>query len=142
VVHQYKNNGFNIVLDVNSGCVHIVDDIVYELIPEVDKIRKENEIELELLKLNNLELTETELNNLKLKDIEPKDEELFKLALIEIEVNQMVEQILKNPKFTYSKEIIQEATEEIMELVSAEMLFTEDIYEAYMNDFKNRQTVV
>ena len=30
MVHQYKNNGYNIVLDVNSGCVHVVDDMVYE----------------------------------------------------------------------------------------------------------------
>ena len=39
MVHQYKNNGFNIVLDVNSGAVHVVDDIVYDLIPEVEALR-------------------------------------------------------------------------------------------------------
>ena len=33
MVHQYKNNGYNIVLDVNSGLVHVVDDIVYDVIP-------------------------------------------------------------------------------------------------------------
>ena len=33
MIHQYKNNGYNVVLDVNSGAVHIVDDIVYDLIP-------------------------------------------------------------------------------------------------------------
>ncbi len=32
MVHQYKNNGYNIVLDVNSGCVHVVDDMVYDII--------------------------------------------------------------------------------------------------------------
>ena len=32
MVHQYKNNGYNIVLDVNSGAVHVVDDIVYDII--------------------------------------------------------------------------------------------------------------
>jgi len=32
VVHQYKNNGYNIVLDVNSGSVHVVDDLVYDII--------------------------------------------------------------------------------------------------------------
>ncbi len=31
-VHQYKNNGYNIVLDVNSGAVHIVDDVVYDVL--------------------------------------------------------------------------------------------------------------
>ena len=30
MVHQYKNNGYNIVLDVNSGAVHVVDDVVYD----------------------------------------------------------------------------------------------------------------
>lgn len=32
MVHQYKNNGYNIVLDVNSGSVHVVDDLVYDII--------------------------------------------------------------------------------------------------------------
>ena len=32
MVHQYKNNGYNILLDVNSGSVHVVDDLVYDLI--------------------------------------------------------------------------------------------------------------
>lgn len=32
VVHQYKNNGYNIVMDVNSGMVHVVDDLVYDII--------------------------------------------------------------------------------------------------------------
>jgi len=33
MVHQYKNNGYNIVLDVNSGSVHVVDELVYDMIP-------------------------------------------------------------------------------------------------------------
>ncbi len=32
MIHQYKSHGFNIVLDVESGAVHIVDDVVYDLI--------------------------------------------------------------------------------------------------------------
>ncbi|MEZ3430994.1 MAG: thioether cross-link-forming SCIFF peptide maturase [Lachnospiraceae bacterium] len=32
MIHQYKNNGYNIVLDVNSGSVHVVDDVVYDVI--------------------------------------------------------------------------------------------------------------
>ena len=32
MIHQYKNNGYNIVLDANSGSVHVVDDIVYDMI--------------------------------------------------------------------------------------------------------------
>ena len=32
MVHQYKNNGYNIVLDVNSGAIHVVDDVTYDAI--------------------------------------------------------------------------------------------------------------
>ncbi len=32
MIHQYKSNGYNIVLDVCSGAVHVVDDIVYDVI--------------------------------------------------------------------------------------------------------------
>ena len=37
MVHQYKNNGYNIILDVNSGAVHVVDDVVYDIIEEYKK---------------------------------------------------------------------------------------------------------
>ena len=33
MIHQYKNNGYNIVLDVNSGSVHVVDDLIYDMLP-------------------------------------------------------------------------------------------------------------
>ena len=32
MVHQYKNNGYDIVLDVNSGEIHVVDDVTYDVI--------------------------------------------------------------------------------------------------------------
>ena len=32
MVHQYKNNGYDIVLDVNSGAIHAVDDVTYDVI--------------------------------------------------------------------------------------------------------------
>ena len=32
MIHQYKLNGYNIVLDVNSGSVHYVDDVCYDII--------------------------------------------------------------------------------------------------------------
>ena len=37
MIHQYKNNGYNIVLDVNSGSVHVVDDVVYDVIPVAEE---------------------------------------------------------------------------------------------------------
>ncbi len=41
MVHQYKNNGYNIVLDVNSGSVHVVDDLVYDMIALYETNSKE-----------------------------------------------------------------------------------------------------
>ncbi len=35
MIHQFKNNGYNIVLDVHSGAVHVVDDLVYDLLETV-----------------------------------------------------------------------------------------------------------
>lgn len=32
MVHQYKLNGYNIVLDSESGSVHTVDDVAYDII--------------------------------------------------------------------------------------------------------------
>lgn len=32
MIHAYKMNGYNIILDQNSGCVHSVDDVAYDII--------------------------------------------------------------------------------------------------------------
>ena len=37
MVHLYRNNGYNIVLDVNSGAVHVVDELAYEAIGLYEK---------------------------------------------------------------------------------------------------------
>ena len=36
MIHKYKLSGFNIVLDVNSGGVHIVDELTYDLLDNVE----------------------------------------------------------------------------------------------------------
>ena len=36
MIHKYKLSGFNIVLDVNSGGVHIVDELTYDLLDHVE----------------------------------------------------------------------------------------------------------
>ena len=32
MIHAYQMNGYNIILDQNSGCVHSVDDVAYDII--------------------------------------------------------------------------------------------------------------
>ena len=102
MIHQYKNNGYNIVMDVNSGSVHIVDEIVYDLIPLVEPLIKEG----------------------------IKDEATIK------------EKVLASDRISYSKEELEEAIAEVLELEKEGQLFMPDIYENYIVDFKNRQTVV
>ena len=36
MIHQYKSNGYNIVMDINSGAIHVVDDVVYDIIELYD----------------------------------------------------------------------------------------------------------
>lgn len=36
LIHKYKLNGYNIVLDINSGGVHVVDDLLYDMLDNVE----------------------------------------------------------------------------------------------------------
>lgn len=50
MIHQYKNNGYNIVLDVYSGAVHVVDDLCYDVIAVLNE--PDEEPTAEILKSN------------------------------------------------------------------------------------------
>ena len=101
MIHLYKNNGYNIVMDVNSGSVHVVDDIVYDMVPRLEPV------------------------------YESVSEENF------------VEEALKaTAELSYTQEDKKEVSEAIYELAKAGQLYTKDVYENYIFDFKNRQTVV
>ena len=41
MIHQYKLGGLNIVLDVNSGAVHTVDDVAYDMIARFETEEKD-----------------------------------------------------------------------------------------------------
>ena len=41
VIHQYRNNGYNIVMDVISGAVHVVDDLCYDVIESLNEPGKD-----------------------------------------------------------------------------------------------------
>ncbi len=50
MVHCFKKNGYNIVLDVNSGSVHQVDDVAYDMIQMYESSTPEQIIEAMLEK--------------------------------------------------------------------------------------------
>lgn len=41
MIHQYQLNGYNIVLDVNSGSVHLVDEVAYDAIALYPTVSRE-----------------------------------------------------------------------------------------------------
>ncbi|MBR6523510.1 MAG: thioether cross-link-forming SCIFF peptide maturase [Clostridia bacterium] len=49
MVHQYKLNGYNIVLDTASGSVHVVDEVAYDIIA-MYKEKSREQITAEILK--------------------------------------------------------------------------------------------
>lgn len=111
MVHQYKNNGYNIVLDVNSGQIHIVDDLVYDIIEIYEKTDKKTIIEALSHKYKDPQYTYL------FEEDGPIDE------------NTIREQIV-------------DAISDVEELKSEGSLFSRDIYEDYISEFKSRDTVV
>lgn len=41
MIHQYKSNGYDIVLDCASGSVHVVDDVAYDMIADFENLSKD-----------------------------------------------------------------------------------------------------
>ncbi|WP_026504842.1 thioether cross-link-forming SCIFF peptide maturase [Butyrivibrio sp. NC3005] len=117
MIHEFKNNGFNIVLDVNSGSVHVVDEIVYDAIPVVEEILKD--------KFGTAQIPDEEEG----KDV---DSSLVK------EVFEKAKEKLEQ----YDSNEVLEAVEDIMELRAIGQLYTDDIYQNYVEEFKERGTVV
>lgn len=93
MIHQYKSNGYNIVMDVNSGAVHVVDDVTYDVIALYEELG--------------------------------------------------ADEIIARLHSTYNEMEITEAIEEVNQLKEDGQLFTQDIYQPFVEKFKEtRQTVV
>lgn len=41
MIHAYKMNGYNIIIDQNSGCVHSVDEVAYDIITKYEQNSKD-----------------------------------------------------------------------------------------------------
>ncbi|MCC6093669.1 MAG: thioether cross-link-forming SCIFF peptide maturase [Eubacterium sp.] len=48
MIHLYKNNGYDICLDVNSGSVHVIDDLTYDVLQKMDEGKSPDAIQSEL----------------------------------------------------------------------------------------------
>jgi len=91
MIHKFRMYDTNIVLDVNSGAVHLFDDLSYELLNYYEKYD--------------------------------------------------LDEIKKKLAIKYDAQQIEEAYEEIKELVKDGLLFTEDIYREYVDLLKSKSVV-
>ena len=105
MVHQYQNNGYRIVLDVNSGSVHVVDPIAYDAIAVLNRLNGEHTVE-------------------------------------SLQSEGTWRELLDSCGDMYSEEDLREVLEAVTELTRQERLFTPDIYEEYIEEVKQRKTVV
>ena len=92
MIHKYKMNDLNIVLDVNSGAIHCVDEVSYDILDYYEE--------------------------------------------------ESLENIINILKEKYSEESINEAYEEIKELVNNEVLFSPDIFSSIIPEVDKRNPVV
>ena len=105
MIHLYQNNGYNIVLDVNSGAVHVVDQEAYDVIGALEK---QNEFHTP----ETLRIPET-------------------LAYLKSELG-----------CRYKEEDIKDILEAVITLTEEGRLFTRDVYEDFIDEVKQRKTVV
>ena len=64
MIHRYKLNGYNIVLDVFSGSVHVVDDLAYDIIGLYENADKDRILSAMLEKYaSDSSITEAEIND-------------------------------------------------------------------------------
>ncbi len=92
-------------MDVSSGAVHVVEDVVYDAIACLSE----------------------------------QMEDMEKPTSISEELKEAVRAKLLG---SYTSQDIEDALQDIQELIDREELFTKDIYENYVVDFKKRETVV
>ena len=105
MIHLYQNNGYNIVLDVNSGAVHVVDQEAYDVIGALEK---QNEFHTP----ETLRTPET-------------------LAYLKSELD-----------CRYKEEDIKDILGAVITLTEEGRLFTRDVYEDFIDEVKQRKTVV
>ena len=95
MVHQYKNNGYNIVLDVNSGAIHVVDDVTYDVIELFEDNSAKEIIEKLVDRYPQTEIEEAiqEVNELKDNE-ELFTEDTYKERIIDFKKRQTVVEAL------------------------------------------------
>ena len=113
MVHQYKLNGYNIVLDTCSGSVHSVDDVAYDIIEMYGELGL------------NLVLEEA--------DDSVSDEKTEKVSRI---VDTIMDRYGDRDDVTPDE--VRLCIDDVRSLVDAHKLYTPDTFEPLSGEFKKR----
>jgi len=113
MIHQYKNNGYNIVMDTESGSIHVVDDIVYDIIEALDEYSRSNTVRTVI------------------------DEDTIRPASFDT-----VKDYLTKKLPSYNVGDIAEAYDEIAWLIEDECLFTDDLFDEDIASLVKQEPVV
>ncbi|MBE5997779.1 MAG: thioether cross-link-forming SCIFF peptide maturase [Lachnospiraceae bacterium] len=114
-VHAFENNGYRILLDVSSGSVHVVDEIVYDAVTYING------------------LLASEEERAKITSLTPGGR--FRL---EFPSEQTADYLMRK----YPEQDAREAVGEIKELIDAKVLYTDSDYRPAIESFADRPTVV
>ena len=120
MVHRYKNNGFNIVLDVNSGMVHVTDEMTYDMIGLLAEAEEKNETAEE-------------------ESIITAMMELYRSPEKATVYREQSEGTLSDEN---AESEMRDLYAELQEMIKEEKLFSKDLYEPYIDQFSKRETVV
>ena len=113
MIHRYRELELNIVMDVDSGAVHVVDDISYDIIGALDAMEDISAIR-----------------------------RVSEKGRIDAASYEELSGYLSFMLPSYREEDIKEAYREIAELIESDTLFSDDIYKDLITDFKGRETVI
>ena len=114
MVHQYKLNGYNIVIDTFSNSVHLVDDVAYDII-RLFCVANETESE------------------------GPSKDDVAAHILESAKSGAYGEEVLKEGRDDFIAEI-NECYDDVVSLINADKLFSKDTFKPNANTLKNRHT--
>jgi len=114
VIHQYKSNGYNIVLDVESGLVHVTDEMAYDAIMQLNE------------------------------ELSKKYESISNISAEEVvnAINKIKTSNQNNILSKYRDEKLEKVWNDIESLVMEGKLFSPDVYKDYINELSMQDSIV
>lgn len=114
MIHQYKSHAYNIIMDVNSGSIHVVEPVVYDAVALIEQCGKP--------------LSDGQI--------------VYEIDAPEALPTQIRADVHRALDAQYGAAMVDEALDAIQQLIDAEQLFVKDTYQSFVTDFKQRKTVV